>query len=75
MSLAARPFAASRESTCADWLRVVEPYLAPSLVTAPARRRLFAAAAHLPGACMVALEARLAAGSETVDLSVRLHRA
>jgi len=64
-------------ATGADWLDVAGPHLPPSLIGAPALRRLRDLARRLPGTSLLALEARLApersAGSP-VDLSVRLQR-
>jgi hypothetical protein len=55
-----------------EWLAVVEPHLAVTLVGEMAQRRLTNAARYLPADCRGIIEVRLAPGEMAADLSVRL---
>jgi hypothetical protein len=60
------------QPVCDDWLTFVRPRLAPALVDETAYERLRGVARRLPGDGLAALEIRLAAGSGSVDLSLKL---
>jgi hypothetical protein len=60
--------------TLNEWLPIVEPHLASTLVGEEAKRRLRNTARSIPADCLSILEARLAPGETAVDLSVRLER-
>jgi hypothetical protein len=60
--------------TLDSWIKVVAPYLAPSLAGAPAKDRLERTARCLPADALGIIEVRLAAEEPEVDLSLRLKR-
>jgi hypothetical protein len=58
--------------TCAHWLSVLEPRLIRPLFESESVERFRSLSRALPGECQGVLEARLAAGADLVDLSLRL---
>lgn len=74
MSPAAVAAAAEPKPSGARWLPVVEPHLAPVLVSPRQRQRIRALASVLPHDALYAIEAPLAGATGGVDLSLRLQR-
>jgi hypothetical protein len=64
--------AAAVDSTCEDWLSVIQPFLTEPLFDPAPLGRLRALARRLPGEGMAALEVRLARGQGPIDLSLRV---
>ncbi|MEM9553554.1 MAG: hypothetical protein AAGC60_04795 [Acidobacteriota bacterium] len=68
-------FAGGQALTCDQWLPLLVPYLAEALVSGESLGRIERLARRLPGGSLGAIEVRLGAGSDQVDLAFRLTNA